>query len=733
MLKRWLLAVLVAVAIHPLLAREPKDDGARPKIGVVLGGGGALGIAHVGVLRVLEEMRIPIDYIGGTSMGAIISGLYASGLSPDEIEQFLLEQDWWDVMNDHTPRRELEFRRKSDDQRYFFECGTYRGKLTFGSGAAAGQKFNNLLETETLRSVEITDFDKLPIPYRAVGTDLRTGQGVVLDHGSLSTAMRASMAVPGAFTPVEWGDHILVDGGLVNNIPVDVVRGMGAETIIAVDVGGSGVMAQTNYSYKTIAEVLSRTYSILQRPDQEKQLERATLVITPDLRGFKASHFQKGAGIIPRGEQAARALGDQLKSYSVDEETYRKYLARQRRTPPGSIPISKVVLTGNQRVDTRVAEGRVQSRPGAPLDLEQVTLDLLHLYGLGEFEQVRYLVTPGPDGSNTLEFAMKEKNWGPNYVRVGLRLQSDLDQESDWGLLLNFRKTSLNRLGAEWNNELQVGSQFRMLSEIYQPLNTRGLFFVAPSVEYKDSVQGLYSNGQRNAEYDVRSIEVRGDVGVQLRRYAELRAGPIWRDVKAEVKTGSSDLPEVEENEAGWSVKLTVDRLDRTIFAREGYYFRAMGEFIQEGMGSPSSYEKLVAEYMQHVSFGDHTLSLGLRAGTDRDTDMPVYSQFRVGGESSFVGLSEGELRGQEYGVLTLAHRYRLMLLPPSMGRGVYVITRFDTGNVWNDPESMDYGDVRYGAGVGLGADTAMGPMYLGYGIADEGSSSFYLSLGTIF
>ena len=203
--------------------------------------------------------------------------------------------------------------------------------------------------------------------------------------------------------------------------------------------------------------------------------------------------------------------------------------------------------------------------------------------------------------------------------------------------------------------------------------------------------------------------------------------------MKAEVQTGSEDLPQVEEHEAGWSVKLTADRLDRTVFAREGYALRLQGEFIREELGSPSSYEKLFAEYVQCASFGDHTVSVAARAGTDRDTGVPSYNVFRVGGESSFAGLAEGELRGQKFSVATLAYRYRLMRLSPSLGRGVYILTRGDAGNVWNDPDSIDYRDARYGVAAGLGADTAIGPMYIGYGMADRGASRFYFSLGTIF
>lgn len=731
-----LMLALVLAAAGAAGAAKKADSGQapadRPTIGVVLGGGGALGMAHVGVLRVLEEMRIPIDYIGGTSMGAIISGMYASGMSPDEIEHFLKSQNWWDVLNDNTPRRDQEFRRKRDEDRYFIELG-WNGGLRFGSGAAAGQKFNNLLQTETLRTVAITNFDELPIPYRCVATDLHTGKGVVLDHGNLAKAMRASMAVPGAFTPVEWDDYMFADGGLVNNMPVDVVRAMGADVLIAVDVGGSAVRAETNNTYGSIGEVLSRTYSIMQRPDQEKNLATADVILVPEIAKYSASDFQKVEEIVRPGEAVTRAAADQLRKYGVDEEAFRDYLKNQRRAFPTNIAISEVVLSGNQRVDARVAGGRVRSRPGL-LDLEQVDRDLLHLYGLGEFEQIRYTVRPEAEGQNTLEYAMKEKSWGPNYIHLGLRLKSDFDQDAQWGLLLNFRKTSLNRLAGEWENELEIGSRLRALTEIYQPLTFSGVLFAGPSAEYTHGVQGVYSNHDRIADYDLGVLTLRADLGIQLSRYAIVRAGPVWRNLDASVKTGAADLPEASEHEAGWALRLGVDRLDRVpMFAREGGQLALSVESIREEMGSPSSYEKAWGRVLQCFSAGDHTLQVSGTGGTSFNGDLPGYSDYLVGGEDSFVGLSDGELRLEDFGIGSLVYRYRLARLPPTFGQAIYAILRFDAGKVWRDEETGGGSDWIQSAGAGLGLDTKMGPIYLGYGRTDDGDDRGYFSLGAFF
>jgi NTE family protein len=726
--KTLLLLALVLLNQIPCRGEEPPAE--RPRIGLVLGGGGALGEAHIGVLKVLEELRIPIDYIAGTSMGSIIAGLYASGMSPGEIEQFLKAQDWDEVMSDKTPRRELHFRRKADDQRYLFEMGVKKTGLALGTGMAAGQKFNNLMQFATLRSAAVTNFDQLPIPYRAVATDLKSGTPYVIDRGNLATAMRASMAVPGAFTPVEIEGHLLVDGGIVDNLPVDVAQAMGAEVIIAVDVGSESEHVRDE-DLKTLGGILGRTYSIAQRPEQLEMLRKADVGIQPDLAGFTATQFDRVTEFVPQGEQAARAKSNELSRYSVSEEEYTTYLGRQRQAQPTAIPISAVTVSGNQRVDERVIRGRIYSKPGQTFDQKEVELDLMRVYGIGEFEQVLCQVRPNGDDTSTLDYQLKEKAWGPTYFKYGLQLRSDFEQDADWRMLINFTSMSLNQLGAEWRNELQLGSSKNILSEFYQPLDAQGILFVAPSVDYTSELQNLYEGDQRVAEYDVQTLEGRLDLGLQLRRYAEVRVGPFWGRGKARVETGTSDLPEPDEDLAGWRAGLTVDRQDRTLFAREGYYLKAEGQFASEDVGGDRSFDKVSVNYRHQASWGDHTFALGLQGGSSLGDDLPGYAQFTLGGPFGFAGLAEDQFRGSYLGVASLAYRYRLLELPPKLGRGVYALTRLDEGNVW--PDDFDTGDLRTGLAVGLGADTALGPVFLFIGRADGGYSRIYFSLGTAF
>ena len=727
------LALLIGCAMGAVAAEgEPAAPEAapRPKVGLVLGGGGALGLAHIGVLKTLEECRIPIDYVAGTSMGSIIAGFYACGMSPAEMQTWLEGLDWDEVMNDATPRRELAFRRKQDDQRYLFEMGLNFKGPKMGTGMAAGQKFNNLLQLITLRAGGITNFDQLPVPYRAVATDLQSGEALVLDHGNLATAMRASMAVPGVFTAVEWNGRILVDGGIVDNLPVDVMREMGADVIIAVDVGADSDKVDPA-SLNSLGGILSRTYSIAQRPEQIEQFKRADIGIQPVLAGLTASDFDRVSEFVPRGEEAARGSIQALAGLAVDEKEYAEFLARQRRARPEGIVIEEVAVTGNRRVGEGAIRGRINSRAGKPFDEKILQLDLMRIYGIGEFEQVLFWLDPGEDGRRILRYDVKEKSWGPLYLSYGLNLRSDFEQDAEWTMLLNVTRRSLNSLGGEWRNDFELGSRQTILSEFYQPLDSGGILFVAPTFQYDSERQMVYSNDNRIAEYDVRKVEGRLDFGVQLRRYAELRLGPVWGTGKAQVETGASDLPEIDEDYSGWRAGLIVDRQDRTLFARKGYYLEVEGLAADPAMGGEADFNKLSGVFRGYQSFGDHTFTVGLQGGTGFGDPLPAYAQFTLGGAFSFAGLAETQFRGSYLGVASLGYRYRLLQLPSQLGKGIYAMTRFDVGNTWQD--EFDADDVRYGGMVGLGADTAMGPMYLAYGLADGGYDRFYVSLGTVF
>ncbi|WP_372794455.1 patatin-like phospholipase family protein [Pontiella sp.] len=713
-------------------ARANGDE--RPKIGLVLGGGGALGFAHVGVIRVLEELQVPIDYIGGTSMGAIVAGMYASGMSPDEMERSFTELDWWDVLKDQSPHQYLVYRRKEDDRRLMgAEVGFNHAQLQFRPGMAHGQKLDNILETFALNSTGITDFDQLNIPYRAVATDLRRRESVVLDSGSLARAMRASMAVPGAFTPVRMDDRVFVDGGIFNNIPVDVVRAMGADIIIAVDVGASGAEKSDQSDFRSLPEVVGRTYIIMQRPNQEKQLARADLVIQPDLTDYSSTHFHKSAEIIPCGTAAAEQLKDELRAYTVDDSEYAAFLEKQRLKHESQIVINDIRIMDNSGVAEESIRFRVHSTEG-PLDLDMVNRDLRRIYGMGGFQTVTYDVQPNGD-AYALIYHTQEKYWGPGFLHFGMKFESATDTSMLWSLLLNYTRTQLNDFGGEVRLDLEGGGHKRKLhTEWYQPFVRSGRFFIAPSATLMDEDIDIYSDDQVIAEVDLKQILGRLDFGISGFQYGEIRIGLFGGHVWEKGQSGFIPLGELDDHVAGISARFELDQLDDPFFPNKGYQVTLQGDFAKKELGSGHSYNRLEASARLPLSLGRHTLIPRVRGGSSFGTQLPFYSTFHLGGMDSFAGYGPYQQFGNYYGVISLGYRFRLGRLPPTLGNGVFALARLDAGNAWDAPDDADIKDLNFGGLVGVGADTAIGRFVLSMGKAEElNHVRLYLSVGNDF
>lgn len=720
----------ISAEVRPVL---PKAE--RPKVGVVLGGGGALGLAHVGVLRELERLEVPIDYIGGTSMGSIIAGLYAAGMNPDEIEGFLLRLDWWEILSDETPRRDLAFRRKFHDQRYLFnaEFGLKGLGLEFRQGIASGQKFNNIMQWVTLPVVHIEDFDQLPIPFRAVATDLETGKAVVMKDGNLAVAMRASMAVPAFFTPVEREVKLLVDGRVVNNIPVDVVKDMGADIIIAVDVGAAGAVVDTN-KFKSMFGIMGRTYTIMQRPKQDEMLKLADLVIAPDVKGMTASQFHRIAEFFPIGEAAAKAMeGDILKTvpFRVAPEDKPDV---SKRVNIADISIHKITVEENDRVSTARILGLVRSKPGEPLNPDDLSDDLRRIHGIGEFSQVQFRVAENDRGENELQFHTYEKPWGPHYVRFGLRLDSGFNNDARWKGLINLQSMSLNALGAEWTTDLRFGNEIGIATEWYQPLRSSKFVYVAPSFLYNIENVPLYVDDEKEAEYEVTQYFGRFEIGSEFTRYGQMSASYVLGNVDAAVETGDSDLPETNDDVAGFLFDFELDRLDRSIFPLAGYRIFSDLWVVRESYGSDVEFDRWAILGVVYKTVGKHTFGLGGQYGSSLDSDLPPYFDFTIGGPMRFSGLADDQLRGRYVATANLTYRYEIKRMSPTAGRAMYAMLRLDAGNVWEEDNDVDLSDLIYGGSIGVGIDSKMGPIVLGVGIEDEYSSPrLFFSLGADF
>ncbi len=731
---RALHLALCLLVLLPLTAGAQTTNASRPKIGLALGGGGALGFAHVGVLRALEEQQIPVDYIAGTSMGAIIAGYYAAGLSPDEIERTLLELDWWDILKDKPPRRELDFRRKQEELRYLFdqELGLRGWRLIVPSALSSGQKLNNELQIVTRNVAGLTDFDQLNIPYRALATDIRTGEPVILNRGNLATAMRASMAVPGVFTPVQLEGRLLVDGGVVNNVPVDVVRRMGADVVIAVDLSAISALQTARGKLDTLSEILGRTYAVLQRNAQAHILTNANVIITPDLAAFGGSEFHRGAAIIPQGYAAAQHSREALQPFRVEAAAFASDLERQRRRRATELHITSLGITGSHRVAEEAVRSRITTQPGDAADFTRIRFDLGRIFGMGDFVTANYTLLPEEDGAR-LVYNVQEKPWGPSYLHLGLQLQYETGAEATWGFLLNDTIRPLNHAGGELQLDLEVGTRRALRSEWWQPWQPGGLFFSYVAVLGSMDRAFVYEGKDLNATYDLDEAYADAGCGLNLGSYGEARLGARLGKAHAGFAGGNAATNTSSDTVAKVRASLTLDRRDRAIFTRNGWWFAIHDDWGLGDWFGETPAQTLALGGAAYASFAAHTFGLSLEGGTSFGDTLPLYDQFAIGGVTSLVGFYPGELRGDRYTIGRLIYFYELTRLPPSLGRGVYFALNADLGNAWLQNSALTMDSLHAGLGGALAADSVLGPAYVGAGIGDTGRIILFLGLGNRF
>ena len=732
---RWFCGLLGVALWGCAITTSWAQDPQRPKIALVLGGGGARGAAHIGVLKVLEAEHIPVDYVVGTSMGAVIGGLYAEGMSPAEIESAVETINWKDVFKDKPPREILAFRRKQDDLRDLvqLDIGFKDGHLIFPRGLLAGQTLSLLLRRLTLPAIGVHDFDRLSIPFRAVAADIETGQPVVLEQGDLATAMRASMAVPGVFAPVPWRGRLLVDGGIARNLPIDVARNLGAEIVIVVDVG---IPLLTRAQLRSVFDISLQVTRVLTHQNSTEQI--ATLgprdvYIHPDLGGIGSTDFVHYAQAIRAGEAAAHVELPNLRRYAVTPQRYREMQASHHAVQSETLRIDSLRIENLSSVATPAILGRLTVAPGAQVPLQQVQDDLTRVYGMGGFERVDFSVAPDNDG-NVLNITTTGKALGPNHIRAGINLENNFDGDSDVNFLLDVTRTQVDRRGAEWKNQVQLGDTQRLLSEFYQPVDYTGFFFLAPRIEAQRHTLNIFSGPERVAQYSVRRYRFGMDVGVQLGpNWGEARLGIVQDQVRADPRIGAPDLPVYDVNQGAYTGSMVFDQLDSASFPRHGELGHARISLARAALGADLVYDKLSLGMTKVVSFGEHTLSGSLSLESSLDSSMPAFDRFALGGFLRLSGYQHNQLTGQHAAFGDLVYYKRLGVLPRGLGSATYLGGSVEAGNAWQNRGDVTPAEMIWAGSVFFGADTVLGPLYLAYGHAQGNTGSVYLVLGQAF
>jgi NTE family protein len=716
---------------YPAPAADDADEAQqpqRPKIGLVLGGGGARGAAHIGVLKVLEELRIPVDYVAGTSMGSIVGGLYATGMTPDEIEKEILAMDWDDVFKDYPSREERSFRRKRDDDTYAFKAkpGFNQGKVELPLAYIRGQKLDLVLNRLTLPVVDVTDFDDLPIPYRAVGTDIETGKEVILGAGSLAKSIRASMAVPAAFDPVDIDGKLLVDGGLANNVPVSVARGMGAEVFIVVDVGSGLASREQITSALSVTGQLASFLFTLNTEQQLNTLGPADVLMTPQLGDIGGGSFDRAAEAIGPGEQAAREVIDKLRRYSVSEDEFAQHLVARSLRHPEAPVIDYVRVNNRSGVGDAVIAARISAQPGKPLDLTQLEKDIGTVYGLEIFESVRYDVVHEADDIG-LVISATEKQWGPGFIQAGLTTSNNFTGDSTLRFGLLYTRTAINALNGEWRLGGQVGDEAGLSTEIHQPLDPQSRYFVAGKVGHFTKVVNQFdAAGNELARYylSANGLELSG--GREFGTWGEGRLGYRRYSGEGELTIGNP-APDIDIDRGEIYLRLSADKLDDFYFPSSGYFSRVEYINARDNLGASNDYEQLLLGYTQPFSWGRNRLVFGLAGGTTMDDNAPLDAVFRLGGFLRLSGLQEDQLTGQHAGIAVLT--YMRELNDSSFLRS-FVGASLETGNVWQDSSDIAFDNMIVAGSVYLALDTPIGPIYIAYGLTDTDESSIYVHVG---
>ncbi len=723
-----------AAAVPAAPAR--RAPGGRPRIGLVLSGGGARGAAHVGVLKVLEELNVPIDAIAGTSMGAVVGGLYASGLTAREIESALTSGNLQDAFRDRPARSDLRFRRKAEDLNFLvrFPVGLKSGRFRLPKGLISGQKLNQILRRLTLPVAAAGDFDDLPTPFRAVATDLESGEAVVLGDGDLVTAMRASLSAPGVFVPVEQDGRLLVDGGLADNLPVEVARAMGVDRLIVVDVG---FPLQTRERLDSVGTVSNQMLAILIRRGSNAQrdlLRPEDVLLDPALGDASSFDF----GLIPRaievGERAARGSAARLADLALSPEAYRGYLAARESARRGVPTIDYVrVAEGEQRYG-RSLEALFGPLSGTAPDGAALERRITALYGQGNLETLDYGFEQ-QGGRYGLTLAARRNSWGPNYVRFGLNLQDDFEGNSSYNAAARFVLSEITPTGGEWVWDLQIGESPRLATEVFLPLDYSMGWFLMPLARFEARNVPLLVGDRRLAEFRVRSFESGVDFGREFGNWGEARIGVRRQTGQSRVRVGDPQLSPAEFDSRSYFARLSYDKLDNVNFPRRGQSFLLEWRGERTELGSGRSSDLLTADWLVARSRGRNTLVFWSSAGTNLETEVvDVRSRFTLGGFLNLSGIAPDSISGNDFAIARMLY-YRKV---GSGGEGflnvpAYLGLSYEVGNVWESRSDAGFSGARQHGSLFLGLDTLLGPVYLGAGIGEDSDNAFYLFLGRTF
>ncbi|NCT70132.1 MAG: hypothetical protein GXC75_04255 [Xanthomonadaceae bacterium] len=739
----WGCLLFVATVLHPTVASAgslPDQDrreafGVRPKTCLVLGGGGARGAAHIGLLKVLERERVPVDCIVGTSMGAIVGGLYASGYNADEIESILEAIDWNAVLHDRPPRDERSMRRKEDDLRRLggFELGVHGGKIAVPRGMIQGQQLEMLLRRLLLPVGQVHDFDDLPIPFRAVATDIVKGEKVVFGEGDLVVALRASMSVPGIFAPVSVDGRLLVDGGVLDNVPVDEARLLGGRRLIVSRVGSP---LMTEEQLDSPLAITHQMANILMRHEVEAQLATLSdqdILLAPELGDIASEQFNRSPEAVLPGLRAAEALAPDLRRFGVDERHYAAFKARHRLPDVETQTLRFARVEKDHTRTSGYVEKRLVPLLGQPLEVAPLEAALANAYGEGRYEKLGWTLDRRED-SWGLRITPIDKAWGPDFLHFTLRLSDDFEGASNYQLVTEWTRTGLTDDGAEARLRLGIGEQTQVFGEFYRPFGASAsqawsvyLQYLAadrqlptiervPLAEYRHS---QWLGGARWAYSPHRNWEMSGDLE-RGQEQLRLRVGD------------ESLLGNYRANLGSVGLQLRYDAIDSAAFPSRGHRLTLNYRRYDQMLGSSEDAGVTRLQWDGAWSHGEHRWLGGIRAATSTGSDGLLAAYGFLGGMGNLSGYPEQSIFAPHTGLARMVYYRRVLHSDSLLTVPLYVGGSAELGGFWAQRDQADFDDLMAAGSIFFGADSPLGPIFLGYGRAESGRDAFYLTFGSM-
>jgi NTE family protein len=738
----WFFFTLFLLALASPLASSTADAApGRARVGLVLGGGGARGIAHVGVLKMLQELHVPVDCIAGTSMGSIIGGLYAAGMTPEEMTETVQRIDWPQAFTDGPPRADLPFRTKQEQRVLLTNngVGIKDGQVQLPQGLLQGQNLLLLLQELSLPAAKIRDFDQLRVPYRAVATDLATGAPVVLKSGDLAMAMRASMSIPSALVPVELDGKLLVDGGVSNNIPVDVVRELcRPDVIIVVDVGSPLAPASELNSLLSITGQLTTILTVRNAQQQIKTLGRRDILITPDLGDISSIAFARSQEAVTIGYAAANDKRGELSRLSLSLAAYQAHLAGRPELPENHQPVIDFIRIKNTtRLSDQVIEKQLNVKPGKPLDPEELNRNLNIIYGMGDFQQVTYSLVE-EDGKTGLVVEATQQHIGTNTLNFGLFLGANMKGDSMFNLSVAYTMSQLNSLGGQWRTFVQIGGNTKLETDFYQPLDAAQEYFINPYLSYQQyNLDLLNDSNEDNASFRSYRANIGMEVGRNLEHWGRLSLGLRYGHGKndlrfGQISTNANTINEGSFDDGGYSIRWAADTLDNLNFPTSGFHGNLTFYDSLTALGASNNFSTLSLNAAKAYTWGKQTLIPRVILSGRLSGDLGVQDLFLLGGFLNLSGYQIGQISGQYAALGELIYMYRLDDASAAFTIPLYAGGSLEVGGAWNELDDITLDSLIPAGSLFLGADTPLGPLYLAGGLA-KGDASLYLMLGRLF